>query len=193
MAASRRPFGREHLTSLGAQLRALRERRGLAPRQLAAASGMSVTAIRKIEAGAANTGLFSVVAILDALGMALAAFMSLAEHGMRDVQVSRAGAWPHGAFVEDPLSDLAAARMGARMLSSSPRTDMVAPQRRDGGAHFAFAIEGRVRLVLGDGSAHELGARDAIHAAGNAPRVSMYLSGRRARVLCIDDSRAASA
>lgn len=117
--------------------------------------------------------------------------MSLAERGMRDVHVSRAGggAWPHGAFVEEPLSDLAVARMGARM----PRTDMVAPQRHEAGAHFAFVVEGRVRLVLGDGSAHELGAGDAIHAAGNAPRVIMSLSGRRARVLCVDDSRTARA
>lgn len=195
MTASRRPFGREHLTSLGAHLRALRQRRGLALRQLATPSGTSVTAIRKIEAGGANPALLSVVAILDALDIALENFMSLAERGTRDVHVSRAGggAWHRGAFVEEPLSEIEAARMGARMLSLPPRTDMVAPQRHGAGPHFAFVVEGRVRLVLADGSAHELGAGDAIHAAGNAPRVIMNLSGRRARVLCVDDSRTARA
>ena len=65
MTGSERAFGREQLANLGHQIRALRERRRWSLKRLARESGISITAIRKIELGEANPGLLTILAIVD--------------------------------------------------------------------------------------------------------------------------------
>ena len=61
-------FGRAQLRAVGQRLRHLREARHWSLKELSLNSGVSVAAIHKIELGAANTGLSTVLALSEALG-----------------------------------------------------------------------------------------------------------------------------
>ncbi len=187
---SERAFDRAQLRNLGRQIRSLREHRGLSLNQLARQSGISVTGIRNIEFGRANPGLLTVVAILDVLGLSLDELVSLARRSGKTVHVARApAAAQRDASVQRPISEIYQPRVRGRMVTLPAGTDMLTVRKSDAGPHFAFVLEGQVRVSMGDGKAHELGAGDAIHLADQPPRVIANAGVGAARLLWVKDSR----
>lgn len=183
-------FGRAEMANLGRRLRTLRERRSWALKDLSQASKVSVTALQRLEKGDTNPGLLTLVRVLDVLGVSLDHFVGLAREGTDSVQVIRARAGgSHVRFVEQTVGEIADSHLRARLLALPPQTDMVAPDRRERGAHFAFVIEGKVRIVLDDDGTRELAAGDAIHAMETSLRLLSNRTSRPARLLWIDDVR----
>jgi transcriptional regulator with XRE-family HTH domain len=185
-------FGHAQMTNLGRQIRKLRERRGWALKDLSQASNVSVTALQRLEKGDTNPGLLTLVGVLDAFGVSLDHVIRLAREGSGSVQIVRARDGSQRArFVEQTVGEIANGQLRARLLALPPQTDMVAPDRREGGAHFGFVIEGKVRIVLDDDGTQELSAGDAIHAIEPSLRLLSNRTSRPARLLWIDDARLA--
>jgi len=187
---SERAFDRAQLRNLGRQIRGLREHRGLSLNQLARQSGISVTGIRNIEFGRANPGLLTVVAILDVLGVSLDELVSLARRSGKTVHVARAPAATHrDASVQRTISEIYQPRVRGRVVTLPAGTDMLTGRKAEAGPHFAYVLEGKVRVSMGDGASHELGAGDAIHLADQPPRVVANAGTGAARMLWVKDSR----
>ncbi|MGH7005169.1 MAG: helix-turn-helix domain-containing protein [Alphaproteobacteria bacterium] len=185
-----RAFDRAQLRNLGRQIRSLREHRGLSLNQLARQSGISVTGIRNIEFGRANPGLLTVVAILDVLGVSLDELVGLARRAGKTVHVARAPARAQrDSSVQRQLSEIYQPHVRGRMVTLPAGTDLLTARKADGGPHFAFVLEGKVRVVMSDGPSHELSAGDAIHLADQPPRVVANAGDRTARLLWVKDSR----
>jgi len=184
-----RVFARAQLRDLGRQIRLLRERRGLSLNHLARQSGISVTGIRNIEFGRANPGLLTVVAILDVLGVSIDELVGLARRAGKTVHVSRAAeaAPARDISVQHPLSEIDRPRMRGAMVTLPAGTDMLTARKSEAGPHFAFVLDGRVRVTLNDGTHHDLAAGDAIHIADHPPRVVANAGGRAARLLWVKD------
>lgn len=182
-------FDRAQLRNLGGQIRTLRERRGLSLNQLARQSGISVTGIRNIEFGRANPGLLTVVALLDVLGVSLDELVGLARRAGKTVHVARAPATARDASVQRQISEIYQPQVRGRMVTLPAGTDMLTLRKAEAGPHFAFVLEGKVRVSTVDGHAHELAAGDAIHLADQPPRVIANAGTRVARLLWVKDSR----
>lgn len=183
-------FGRAQMANLGRQIRALRQQRGLALSDLSRASKVSITALRKLEKGDTNPGLLTLVGVLDVLGASLDHVIRLARESAGSVRVARVREGSERArFVEQKVGEIANGHLRTRLLALPPQTDMVAPDRRERGAHFAFVIEGKVRIVLDDDGIHELSAGDAIYAIEPSLRLLSNRTRRLARLLWIDDAR----
>lgn len=182
-------FARAQLRDLGRQIRLLRDRRGLSLNQLASQSGVSVTGIRNIELGRANPGLLTVVAILDVLGVSLDEIVGLARRAGKTVSVSRAPA-SRTAPLQRHVSELYQPTMRGRVVTLPPGTDMLPSRKADAGSHFAFVLDGKVRVTTSDGGSYELGAGDSIHIADLPPRNFANAGRGAARLLWVKDSRA---
>lgn len=189
MADNDRGFARAELRNLGRQIRLLRERRGLSLNDLARQSGVSVTAIRNIEAGRANPGLMTMVAITGRLGLSIDEFVNRIRHANKTVHVSRAPGSAQRAPIQRQLSELYEPNLRGRMLTLPAGTDMVASRKAETGPHFAYVLEGMVQLTTKDGSAHALSAGDSIHIADQPPRIVANRGRRVARMLWVKDSR----
>jgi transcriptional regulator with XRE-family HTH domain len=182
-------FARAQLRDLGRQIRLLRDRRGLSLNQLAQQSGVSVTGIRNIELGRANPGLLTVVSILDVLGMSLDELVGLARRAGKTVSVSRAPA-QRVAPLQRPVSEIYQPSMRGRVVTLPAGTDMLPSRKADAGSHFAFVLEGKVRVTSKDGGGYELEAGDSIHIADHPPRNFANMGRGAARLLWVKDSRA---
>lgn len=181
-------FARPQLCDLGRQIRILRERRGLSLTQLARQSGVSVTGIRNIEFGRANPGLLTVVAILDVLGVSIDELVAMARRAGKTVFVSRAPATQLAAPLQRQLSELYQPKMRGRVVTLPAGTDLLTARKSESGPHFAFVLQGKVRVTTSDGHAHDLGTGDAIHIADQPPRVVANSGGRAARLLWVKDA-----
>jgi XRE family aerobic/anaerobic benzoate catabolism transcriptional regulator len=74
----------ELLASLGALVRALREKRGLTRRQLAQSSGLSERFLADLESGSGNISVARLAQLAQALGSRTGALLAAAERGERD-------------------------------------------------------------------------------------------------------------
>ncbi|HEX7007575.1 MAG TPA: XRE family transcriptional regulator [Alphaproteobacteria bacterium] len=194
MTGVERAFGREQLANLGRQIRALRERRRWSLKRLARESGISITAIRKIELGEANPGLLTILAIVDALGEPIDQVIGLARAKTVSVMVKRAADQPRAAdrvpssrSLTDPLSD---AHMYGRVVTLPPHTTLAGADRTNDGARFGFVLEGKVRLTLSDGTVRDLSAGDSFHTIERPPLILANGSSRVARVLQVKEALA---
>ena len=186
-----RAFDRTQLRDLGRQIRLLRERRGLSLNHLARQSGISVTGIRNIEFGRANPGLLTVVAILDVLGVSIDELVGLARRAGKTVHVARGSSAPQrDTSVQRQISEIYRPNMRGRMLTLPAGTDMLTARKSDAGPHFAFVLDGNIRVTTKDGAAHELSAGDAIHIADQPPRIVANAGSRAARLLWVKDIQA---
>ena len=181
-------FARAQLRDLGRQIRLLRDRRGLSLNQLARQSGVSVTGIRNIELGRANPGLVTVVAILDVLGMSLDEIVGLARRAGKTVSISRAPA-RRQATLQRHVSEIYQPSMRGRIVTLPAGTDMLPSRKADAGSHFAFVVEGKVRVTMSDGGGYDLGPGDSLHIADHPPRHFANTGRRAARLLWVKDSR----
>lgn len=181
-------FARAQLRDLGQQIRLLRDRRGLSLNQLARQSKVSVTGIRNIELGRANPGLLTMVSILDVLGVSLDEIVGLARRAGKTVSVSRAPAL-RAAPLQRHVSEIYQPSFRGRVVTLPAGTDVLPSRKADAGSHFAFVLEGKVRITTSDGGRYDLGAGDSIHIADQPPRNFANAGRRSARLLWVKDSR----
>ena len=178
-------FERAHIRSLGPKIWALRQARNWSLSRLSRNSGVSVAAIQKIEAGASNPSLVTVVAIIDSLGASVDQLISEARQVDQGVIVTRGVLNSKPGNVTSLSSDLADRRMDCRVIALSAR------QRREDIATrkplFGYILDGGLRLNFADGNFVELATGDSFHVtADTSPEWSNSLP-RRSLVLCIDD------
>lgn len=175
--------------SVGRQLRSARLARGTSVSQLAQASGVSVSAIRKVEAGASSPSFQTIIKLTNQLGLVIDEVLARAQASDGQVQVIRA--LPHNdkAVSELAFGDLDDALLSGRVIELPARGHQLYPLGPEPGSSFAYVLEGSVALVFDDDSTEDLSAADAYHMVDQPPRVVRNASGKPARVLFVKDEQ----
>jgi transcriptional regulator with XRE-family HTH domain len=192
MTGLERAFGREQLANLGRQIRGLREGRRWSLKRLAKESGISITAIRKIELGEANPGLLTILAIVDALGEPIDRVIGLARAQSSTIRVTRASEQraadrvPSSRNLTAGLTDPSVV---GRVVTLPPRTSIAAADRGNDGPQFGFVLEGAVRLTLSDGTVKDLSAGDSFHTVEPSPTIIANAGTKAAQLLQVKDGK----
>ena len=183
-----KPFERRDLRVLGRNIRALREARNWSLRRLSMNSDVSVAAIQKIEAGATNPSLLTMIAVVEALGESIDRLISASRKRDRLVKVVR-GELPVRAQSPVDLSPaLADRRMHCSLQSLPARGSLKSSEvSANGAATFVYVLDGAVQLSFEDGRLAQLAVGDSFHAAADTPSEWTNRLSRRALVLCIAD------
>ena len=179
-------FKRAHVLALGNRIRALREARRWSLSRLSKNAGISVAAIQKIEAGASNPSLVTIVAIIDALGASLDKLISEVRQVDHGVTVVRNLLQTTSGTSVSLLSDRADRRMDARVIAMSSRQkpeDIVT-----GKPLFGYIVDGGLCLSSSNGETTELSVGDAFHAAADTCPAWSNPFPRRSVILCINDA-----
>src|SRR5262249_47743497 len=90
------------------------------------------------------------------------------------------------------VSEIYQPSLRGRIVTLPAGTDMLPSRKADAGSHFAFVLEGKVRVTMSDGGSYELGAGDSIHIADLPPRNFANRGRGAARVLWVKDCRSES-
>lgn len=174
---------------VGAHVRRLRAAARLSVRALAEAAGFSPSFISQVENGQVSPSIHSMEKIVSSLGVTLGAFFGALQPS-NATPIARAAdrqsaesSWsrgrvevigplpPHGEFEPLLITLLPRGRSGKEAVTH-PR-DV-----------FAFVLEGRVTLQLGDDE-HQMGVGDAVVLGASTPRLWSNTSARRCRVLIV--------
>lgn len=186
MPASR--FERQHLRALGRRVRALREVREWSLKRLAANAGVSVAAIQKIEAGAANPSLLTVIAIIEVLGGSVDQIISASRKPDRTVNVVRGTLDAKSAGTTVLSATLDRCRMDCRLIALAAREQFRAGKLPSAGPLFGYVLDGGLRLIFDDADPLRLATGDTFHiTADTAVKWSNPLA-RRSLILCLADS-----
>jgi len=162
-------FGTKNMQTLGRRLRALREARQWSLKRLAAASGVSVTAIRNIELGQSNPSLVTIMSLVDCLGASIDQLIAEARSSEVQIKVTR-GAHRQSSTAQDITGDLAdSVILGA--ICALPQ-DAQRPVEIGNQAVFGYVLEGAVQIADETG-ATQCTFGDAFHLASGA---DCYLS-----------------
>ncbi|MEM8551506.1 MAG: helix-turn-helix domain-containing protein [Pseudomonadota bacterium] len=147
-------FRRSHLMRVGAHLRSLRQGKGLSLRALAEQTGLSVAAVRGLEAGEVNPSLTTVLAIADAIGADLDRIVETAREDDARVSVRRTsdGAQETG---------FAGAALGA-VVQTLDRSEPL-PSLEGSYPTLAFVVDGCASAETSDGERYALNAGDTLH------------------------------
>jgi transcriptional regulator with XRE-family HTH domain len=184
-SGANRRFSKKDLVRLGRFMAAQRQNAEMTLRSLSERSGVSIGAIRALEAGQSNPSLVTVIAIVDALGVSLDRMMAALRPDRSDVAVvTRAGSG------ETELSrGLSGAVLSARYVDLPENN--AGPVLAGNSRHPAFGmvLNGSVTSRLGDGRTLRLDRGDAWHARPGQV-VAWVASGRgAARLLHVTDTR----
>jgi len=184
-------FGQRELFALGVRLRGVRRSRMWSLKRLADKSGVSVAAIQKIESGAVNTSLLTVMRLSETLG----------EPVERLVRASRMDTatpkFVHVAIPKRPKRTielslgLKDARLKGEVVVVQAGTSMVRTPQAEGGPTFAYVISGDMNAVFADGMTQSLSVGDAMHLSRAEPMTWTNLHKADVQVLCIADPRGA--
>lgn len=173
----------------GARLQALRRGRGWALTELAATSGVSKSALSKIERGEMSPTYDTLRKLADGFGLPLAALVS-------DGGAARLPADPdrfaHRLLATDAGLPFIVAETEVRAESLEAH----GPWDSHPTADFLYCLEGRVALVLRDGPERRLAPGDSVGMDGRAPHAVLRLGSEPARILwvsCPADSPGRSA
>jgi transcriptional regulator with XRE-family HTH domain len=188
LQGSGKRFEREHVRILGRRIRALREARKWSLQRLSVNSDVSIAAIQKIESGAANPSLLTVIAIIEALGESVDQLISASRNADRMVTVVR-GELPARSTGEVDLSPaLANRRMHCSLKVLAARQQ---PESVDAGKGevplFGYVLDGALRLSFADGDVEQLAVGDSFHASADSSAQWSNPASRRSLVLCIAD------
>jgi transcriptional regulator with XRE-family HTH domain len=167
-------------------VRAHREARGWSLATLAGRAGLSKTIIARIEAGAGNPSLETLLRLADALGVTLGTLIAEEEHG-REPVVTRVAAAEYviseSGLKSRPLrSDGRGRRVDTYELVLVPRVDYRSRPHPAGTEELVVCID-RSLEVGPVGQEALLGERDALHFSADVPH--RYRSEGGAVALCI--------
>ena len=191
-----RRFGHENLPALGSRIRALREGRRWSLKRLAAESGVSVAALQKIEQGAANPSILTILALVEALGEPIDRLIESARDTGRSIRVTRAGEatqpiilGPGKALaLQNVTRDVAQPRMQALIADFSPGSSTDGDRLDLSASLFCFVLKGGIRASLPEGDAAELKSGDALHAFDRPPSALSNPYQQPARLICVRDA-----
>jgi transcriptional regulator with XRE-family HTH domain len=167
---------------IGRHIRLLRETSGRTLDQVAAASGLSVRALRELELGNTNPTLATVVSAAEALGVSVDEIVAAARRDQPAADLTRA----NEARKKTDLAltrTLPEPRMRARLidLSAGLRSGLPA------GAAFVHVLTGSLTATL-DGETVQLGPGDSFHAQ---PGVLRELEGQVGQLLLVEATASA--
>ncbi len=181
-----RRFGREDLRLLGQHLRERRLAAGFTMRRLAEASGVSVAAIRALEAGGTNPSLPTVILVVEALGTTIDRALSAVRAARGRVVVTRAGTGRSGR----PLSaGLVEAVLQAETILLAARAAGPVPPLLARHAAMCMVLDGTLAVTTAEGDRIVLESGDSYHAE---PRIVQHWANagdRPVRLLCAADTR----
>lgn len=175
--------------SVGRQLRTARLARGQSVSQLAHASGVSVSAIRKVETGISSPSFQTIIKLTRQLGLVIDEVLARAQASDGMVQVIRAVPRKADTMSDMAFGDLDDALLSGRVIELPAHGHQLYPLGPEAGPSFAYVLEGAVALVFDDESAQRLDAADAYHMVAKPPRVVRNPWGTPARVLFVKDER----
>ncbi len=178
-------FSKKDLVRLGRFMATQRQNAEMTLRTLSERSGVSIGAIRALEAGQSNPSLVTVVAIVDALGVSLDRMMAALRPDRSDVAVvTRAGSG------ETELSrGLGGAVLSARFVDLPENSAGAVLAGNSRHPAFGMVLDGSVTSRLSDGRTLRLDSGDAWHARPGQV-VAWAASGEgAARLLHVTDTR----
>lgn len=166
---------------IGRQIRLLREIAGRTLDQLAAASGLSVRALRELEAGRTNPTLATVVSAAEALGVSVDEIIAAARRDLPAADLTRAGDGRGSAeaLLTRTLPD---PRMKARLINLATGPNDTLGGALPAGAAFVHVLAGTVTATL-DGETVRLAPGDSFHAQ---PGVLRDLEGQGGQLLLVE-------
>jgi transcriptional regulator with XRE-family HTH domain len=156
-------FGRAQLRAVGQRLRHLREARHWSLKELSLNSGVSVAAIHKIELGAANTGLSTVLALSEALGEPVDGVVRASVLDTQVVKVVHAPLPPRPAGDLGLTGHLKEALMQGSLVVMKREEERLFRPGSMVDPMLLFMLSGRLTIAFADGAAETLGAGDAMH------------------------------
>lgn len=191
-----RRFGHENLPALGNRIRALRGARRWSLKRMAAESGISVAAVQKIEQGAANPSILTILALAEALAEPIDRLIDAARDERTTIRVTRAGEGTQ-AFILAPGKSLAVQNVTGAV--AEPRMHALVADLSAGAVAdearlplaaslFCFVLDGGIRAALPDGGTAELAAGDALHAFDRPPSSLSNPHREPARLFCVRDA-----
>ena len=188
LQGSGKRFEREHLRILGRRIRALREARKWSLQRLSVNSDVSIAAIQKIESGAANPSLLTVIAIIEALGELVDQLVSASRKPDRTVRVVRGELPARSAGAVDLSPALADRRMHCSLKVLAARQRLKTADMGPGDEPlFGYVLDGALRLSFADGDVVQLAVGDSFHASADTAAEWSNPVARRSLVLCIAD------
>lgn len=151
-------FGKRQLREIGRRVRIEREMAGLTQLHVAEAAGMSIRAVRDLEAGRSSPSLSTMVAITDVLSLSLDDLIAAARKAKLPVDLTAKAETANGVTyltrsLENPKLRASIVNLAGR--ESGP--DLPA------GALFGHVIEGEVAIRMAGETAH-LRRGDSLHA-----------------------------
>jgi transcriptional regulator with XRE-family HTH domain len=172
---------------LGRRIRNLRDARKWSLKRLSANCGVSIAAIQKIEAGAANPSLLTVIAIIEVLGESVDQLISASRKLDRTVNVVRGTLDLKSSGYTDLSARLGQQRMNCQLTALAAREHVDSDDLPTGGPLFGYVLDGGLRLSFEENDALQLTTGDSFHiTADTAVEWSNPLS-RRSLILCIAD------
>jgi transcriptional regulator with XRE-family HTH domain len=170
---------------VGEQLQAVRRRRGWSLRELAEASGLSLTTVHQIETGRTSPGLGTLQALATALGIPVGALFD--GHGPPSPAVhvttgERAGVEIHGGRLERLASGLASQRIRGLVLTLGPWRETGPTPLIHPGQELVLGLEG-VCVYEVAGQRFSLATGDSLLFESSQPHRALNPGSRTARVL----------
>ncbi len=173
-------------SGVGIRLLEVRQARGLSLRALAAASGLSVNAISRIERGDSSPTVSSLQRLAAALDVPLSEFFKLEpEHATVLVRIGdRLRSRSEGVLIESLGAGLPGQHLGPFLMTVEPGASGGEESIRHGGEEFVHCLEGEVEYLVG-GDWHRLEEGDSLLFLAHQPHMCRNSSHARTRLLIV--------
>ncbi len=155
-----------------------------------------MAALQKIEQGAANPSILTILALVEALGEPIDRLIEAARDTGRNIRVTRSGeatqpiilAPGKALAVQDVTGDVASPRMRAQVTDYSPGAVAMDGEQDMSASLFCFVLGGGIRASLVNGEVVELEAGDSLHAFDRPPAAFSNPHQQPARLICVRDA-----
>lgn len=172
---------------VGEQLLAARRRRGWSLRELAEASGLSLTTVHQIETGRTSPGLGTLQSLAAALGVPVGALLERPGPSRSAVHVAatdRRGATIPGGRLEWLASGLENQRLRGLLLTLGPRGETAPAPIVHPGQELVVGLEGACICEVA-GERHAIEAGDSLLFDSSQPHRALNQGRRTARLLLV--------
>jgi transcriptional regulator with XRE-family HTH domain len=172
---------------VGGQLQAVRRHRGWSLRELAEASGLSLTTVHQIETGRTSPGLGTLQSLASALRVPLAALLDGRGPAAPAVHLpagKRPGLAIPGGRLERLASGLASQRLRGLVLTLRPRREMGPAPIAHPGQELAVGLEGSCVFEVA-GQRYSLKPGDSLLFDATRPHRALNPGPRPARILLV--------
>ncbi len=176
----------EQQPTVGTRLLEVRQARGLSLRALAAASGLSVNAISRIERGDSSPTVSSLQRLATALEVPLIEFFRV-EPAVATVLVrkdQRLKSRSEGVLMESLGAGLPGQHLGPFLMTLESGATSGEGAIRHGGEEFVHCLEGQVEYLVGSDS-HRLDKGDSLLFLAHLPHLCRNPAGSVARLLIV--------